>query len=514
MAKAQKVRLPFAWLGRYWTLAGLTLLTVIAAFFRFYQLTSLPPGLDETSARIGLQASHLNASNWLPPLDSTNGYAPLWVWLQAISVQLFGHSALALRIWPALLGVLAVLATWFWMRSWFGKQTAWIAALLVAISPWAVTIARNGIESALLPLLVPLTLWVGTRALRQPSIQQYTVLGAVLALDLLSGPIGVIMAAGVIAFGVWRCAKDRKLFSLPKQKAAGVGFIVAAIALLGYMVGTSLSAIKAMPQALNVVESFGALGQNFIKVLLMFNVRGDENYRHNLAGEPLLNAFVGIMMIAGLLVSISRLHQRLYQVLLALVGVLLLPAILSATNAPNSSWAVGALPLIFALAGIGTFYMLELWYKTFPINSAARTTGQVAIILLLVLSGLQAYTQYFRAWAGMAAVHAVYNEGAVQIAARLATDKPSNERYAVLPADQIPVVEYLAYDHRANYRAVTASKLESLPVANTKRSFYIAAASRDDAVKVLKLKFPGGVLRPQYSKFNQAEIYYTYEVSK
>src|ERR1039458_5125236 len=93
----------------------------------------------------------------------------------------------------------------------------------------------------------------------------------------------------------------------------------------------------------------------------------------------MLNAFVGTMMIAGLLVAISRLHKRAYRIVLTLALLMLIPAVLAPAGVPNSSWAVGTLPLIFALAGIGTGYMLELWYATFPINSAARATGQGAI---------------------------------------------------------------------------------------------------------------------------------------
>jgi len=157
--------------------------------------------------------------------------------------------------------------------------------------------------------------------------------------------------------------------------------------------------------------------------------------------------------------------------------------------------------------------MLELWYATFPINSAARATGQAAIILLLGLTLLQGYTQYFQAWAGSTAVYVAFNEGTVSMAGHLKTDKFVGERYIVASADQFPVVDYLDYGF-GGYRDITPADLVVLPVATASRQFYIATASRDDAVKTLKDKFPGGVLQPHYSAFNQVEIYYTYEVSK
>lgn len=513
MATKKTVVPPFAWLGRYWVPVGLALVTVVAGFFRFYRLNELPPGLDETSARLGLQALNLSPVSWLPTLSADTGYSPVWVWLQAASIHVFGHNALALRLWPALLGTLAVVATWLWLRDWFGKRVAWSGAFTMAVAPWAVTISRSGLDPSLITLLVPLTLWLSSRAQHTPSTLRYALLGSVLALDLLSGPLGWLLALAVALVAAWRLALAHQLLHGSKQRMTGAIIFALGAASLGYFIGRSFTAIKDMPQTLGLITTPAMLLQNLVKVLLMFNVHGDENYRHNLAGEPLLNVFVGLMMVTGLLVSLSRLHRLRYRVLLLLTLVLLIPPVLTLTGSPNASWAAGVLPLVFALVGIGTGYMLELWYATFPINSAARATGQAAIILLLALSLLQGYTQYFRAWAGSTAVYSAFNEGSVQMADHLKSDSFTGERYAVLPAELFPVIQYLSYGSKG-YRLLTPADLTALPVATANRQFYITAVSRDESVKVLKAKFPGGVLRPHYSSFNQLEIYYTYEVNK
>ncbi|HVQ44802.1 MAG TPA: glycosyltransferase family 39 protein [Candidatus Saccharimonadia bacterium] len=513
MTKPPAITPPFAWLGRYWTPVGLALITGTAAFFRFYQLGSLPPGLDETSARIGVQALQLDTTHGFPALNTANGYSALWVWLQAAAIGLFGHTALSLRLWAAVLGTLAVVATWLWLRDWFSPRIAWVGALTLAVSPWAVTLSRGGLESALPPVLIPLTLWLCGRVMRQPSLIAYAALGAALALNLLSGPIGWIFTLAIVGIAVVKSAKDHNLLKITRARLVGSSILALGLAVLAYLTATSFTNLKSAPHALGLVKTAGAFADNIVKVLLMFNVHGDENYRHNLAGEPLLNAFVGLMLIAGLLVSISRLHRQRYRILLLLAFVMLSPALLAGAGTPNASWAVGAMPFVFAFVGLGTSYMLELWYATFPINSAARATGQAAIILLLALSLLQGYTQYFRAWAGSTAVYVAYNEGTTQMATHLRTDKFNGERFVVVGADQVPVFEYLDHD-LANYRLLDTTALAGLPIATASREFYIATSTRDAAVKILKAKFPGGVLHPHYSGFNQIEIYYTYETTK
>src|SRR6266404_5148660 len=101
MAAQPKIRPPFVWLGRYSALVSVVGAVAIGAFFRFFQIQALPPGLYSGSAAIGLQAINLAEHGWLPGLNSANGYAPVWVWLQALSIKLLGNTELALRIWPA-----------------------------------------------------------------------------------------------------------------------------------------------------------------------------------------------------------------------------------------------------------------------------------------------------------------------------------------------------------------------------------------------------------------------------
>ncbi|GAC1600396.1 MAG: hypothetical protein NVS3B29_00810 [Candidatus Saccharimonadales bacterium] len=504
---------PFAWLGKYWFPVAFTLLMITAAYFRFYQLGELPPGLDEASARTGLDALAINPGHLLPALDAGNGYAPLWVWLQALAVAALGHTVLALRVWPAVLGTLAVAATWLWLRSWFNRPIAWIGAFVLAVSPWAVTISRSGLQTALLTLLVPLTLWLALRLSRQTSAGRAAAFAAVIIIDLLSGPLGWLLAAAVGIISLLQLIRRRPRIGFTQPRLIAAGILVLGGGLAAYLAAQSWTAIAAMPQALGVARTGSDFVHNLLRVALMFNVHGDENYRHNLAGEPMLNAFIGLMMVAGLLVALSRFFAVRYRALLALTLVMLAPAVLASGGVPNSSWAAGALPLLIGLSAIGTYYMLELWYATFPINSAARATGQAAIVLLLALTMVQGYTQYFGAWADSTAVHLAYNEGTVGIAKQLRASKFTGERYTVTSADQIAVITYLDHDLK-NYRSLQAADVAALPIATASRKFYIGAVQRDETAKTLKAKFPGGILRPHYSDFNQLEIYYTYETVK
>jgi hypothetical protein len=521
MAPRAKVRPPFAWLGAQTPLAGWLSVLAAAILFRFLQLNTLPPGLEEGGAKVGNQALALLEHGTIPALNADNGYSPLWVTLQALSVKLLGHNLLALRLWPALVGVLAVLTLWLWARAWFGLRIAWFAAFLLAITPWAVTLSRNGGPVALLPLLAPLTLWTGTLCWRRLTARRALGFGAALALDLLAGPAGWLLALATVGTAAFELQRKQRLMKFEPARLTGLAAAGLGLAALAYLVAVSLPAVRALPAVGGVSANLATLGTNIVRTLLMFNVpaAGDQNWIHNLAGEPLLNAFVGLMLVAGLLVSISRLHERRYRLLLLFTLVLLVPAFVSSVGTPNAAHAAAAMPLIFALAAVGISYMLELWYRTFPINSAARATGQAMVIVLLALSFFQGYTQYFRAWAGSSETYTAYNEGPTQISDRLRDQQThAKTRYGgqiivVATGDQQPVVSYLLHTD-AHYYLTDAAGVVAMPVTPGARQFWITDAARDEAVKAIKAKFPGGHLLPKYSDFNQNEIYYTYEVAK
>jgi hypothetical protein len=389
----------------------------------------------------------------------------------------------------------------------------WLAAFFLAVTPWSITLSRNGGPAAFIMFLTPLTLWAATWAYRRPSVKRVTLAAATIVLCLLSGPLGWLLAATVLVTGLIRLAQKHELTKLTRPQLLGAVGVIAGLAALAITVITSWQPLHNLPHSIGLVKSLGSLGDSAGRTLLMFNLHGDESFNHNFASQPLLNAFVGLMFVAGVLVSATRWPSRRYRLMLILTVVLLLPTVLSTVGAPNAARAVIAMPFVMVLAAIGTSYMLELWYMTFPINSAARGTGQSVMILLLILTLLQGYTQYFRAWAVSAETYLAYNEAATKAARYLHSHAFTGQRTVIATADELTVIKYLSQDG-SNYQPLEPKQLEALPVAPGAHQFIITAAARDDAAKTLSLKFPGGKLRPELSTFSQNEIYYTYEITK
>jgi hypothetical protein len=482
---------------------------------RFWKLDILPPGLTATEARLGESVIGFISYGHLPAFTSSNGYSPLMVLLETLPFKLLGATTWSLRLVPALLGVLSVLALWAWARSWFGPRIGWIAAFMLAVSPWAVTISRNASASALIPLLVPLTLWLVTLSYRRNTPTAWVLLGLVLGLDLLAGPLGWIMAALVVLAGSYWLASHRRLPKWSYGRGAAFVVVLVLAALTGYLVGRMPSGLTTLPAQLGLPAGTSAITTSVMSALLMFNVRGDGNFQHNLGGEPLLNVFVGLMFVAGILVAASRFGANRYRRLLLVFIAFLLPVALSVAGAPDAARAAGVLPITMVLAALGTSYLLQLWYSTFPINSAARVSGMSAVGLLLLLTAFQGYTQYFHAWAGSAETYAAFNEEAVQASTFVDNTVAAHadvNRFLVVSGDEMPVSAYLTTTKAA--KVISPEDLAVLPVTAGSYEFVLTATVRDKVAKALADKFPGGNLKPFYSNFNDSDIYYDYQVTK
>jgi len=131
-----------------------------------------------------------------------------------------------------------------------------------------------------------------------------------------------------------------------------------------------------------------------VKHVLMFNVRGDPNPRHNLPGEPMLDPFSGVLMVLGLGLCLWRWREPRSLLLLAWLGVMLLGGIFSRSDeSPHSLRAIGSLPAAYLLVVMALDGLVHWWRRRF--NTRYAMLGTLALLVLLVAIGAANYTTYF-----------------------------------------------------------------------------------------------------------------------
>jgi 4-amino-4-deoxy-L-arabinose transferase-like glycosyltransferase len=103
---------------------------------------------------------------------------PMAMWVQALSVKLFGFGSLQMLVPQALMGVGTVALTYDIVGRRFGRWPAFTAGAALALTPMTVAISRHNNPDALLVLLSVAAVWFVVRALEDGRTRWLVLAGA------------------------------------------------------------------------------------------------------------------------------------------------------------------------------------------------------------------------------------------------------------------------------------------------------------------------------------------------
>jgi len=150
---------------------------VLAGLLRFWQISAVPASLDWDEVGLGysaysiLQTGRDEYGKFLPfVLESFGDYKPaLYAYLIIPFILLFDLSVTAVRFPSAIMGLVAVAATYFLVFELFKRKgLALASAFFLAISPWHIQFSRVGFEANLGVTLNILTALFFLKGLKRP----------------------------------------------------------------------------------------------------------------------------------------------------------------------------------------------------------------------------------------------------------------------------------------------------------------------------------------------------------
>jgi hypothetical protein len=145
--------------------------------------------------------------------------------------------------------------------------------------------------------------------------------------------------------------------------------------------------------------------KQFEDTVQAFVYHGPHNPQLWLGRLPLLDAFLGFMLIAGILFYARHWRATRTRLLLGyfVLGVLLV----SLSGAVRLSAIV---PIVYLVAIGGVAYVLHFWLNVFPRNPLARGTGIAIVAAIIIFSCLYNVRQYFIAWPHNPEVVTIYQQ--------------------------------------------------------------------------------------------------------
>jgi len=388
-------------------------ITCLAAALRLYRLDALPPGLYHDEAYNGLDALALlhgeprplfhevweqvtfaGKVDTLPhgrfPLFFVGNYGrePLFYYLLALSLAVAGARPLAIRLVPALIGILVVPAVYWLARELLGgddaargRRVALLAALSVATWYWPVHFSRFGIRPMLLPLVAALTFASLLRGLRTGRRLAWAAGGFWLGLSFYTYTPARMLPLAVLGWLAVVAWVERDFLRRRWREWAIFVIIAAAVAaplaafLIRYPEWIWFRAQYVATDAVGVeVQSLGEmLAGNVGLISRGFFLVGEKHLRHNLPGRPMLDPVQAMWFLLGLFITVARVARGLtqdatrntqhtsrltfYVPLLVWLLVMLLPTYLT-SDAPHFGRAIGITPAVAVLMALG---MDGLW---------------------------------------------------------------------------------------------------------------------------------------------------------
>jgi len=403
--------------GRWWL--ALAIITMLAGALRLYAIGSLPPGLYHDEAYHGLDALGVLAGHRPLYFQANNGREPLFIYLVAVSVALLGRTPMAVRLPSALLGLLTVPASFLMARAMFGRRVGLLVAFVTATTFWHLNLSRVGFRAVALPLFIALALWQLWRGLKEGRRGPFLLAGAFYGLSFYTYLAARFTLFALLLFFAYLAWRHKDLLSWPGVLA----FVLVALLVaspLGIYALTHphsffgrLTQVSILNPAINQGDLPGTLARHIVGALGMFLRRGDFIPRHNLPYRPVFDPLMGLFFSLGLVISVIEARRRAEHafVLLWLV-VMLLPTIL-AEDCPHFLRGVGILPVVFVLPALG----LEAAWAF--LEERFRLLGQVALVLVLVLSLGWTSFDYFLRHASSEAVYYNFEAGAVELATEI-----------------------------------------------------------------------------------------------
>ncbi|MBI3638431.1 hypothetical protein HY227_01660 [Candidatus Wolfebacteria bacterium] len=329
---------------------------IIAAFFRFYNITQLPPGLYPDEA--------MNGNNALEALSPTghfkvfypenNGREGLFMNIQALSIYAFGNEPWALRVASSIFGILTVLGVYFLTKELFAKipnsqlpitneisneqnkksfgnwkleienseVIALLSAFFVATSFWHINFSRIGFRAIMAPFFAVWAFYFlllalnKIRSLNPKFYILYSILGGVfLGLGFHSYIAFRAMPALAIIIWILYWIKNKEGVARKKILLSAFYFMLSAIIMfapLGWYFLKNPKNFMGRTTQVSIMSS-GAplknLSLNVLKTAGMFFYKGDNNWRHNLADKPELFWLIEILFLIGIIISVRRLFS-------------------------------------------------------------------------------------------------------------------------------------------------------------------------------------------------------------
>jgi 4-amino-4-deoxy-L-arabinose transferase-like glycosyltransferase len=406
-------------------------LILLAAWLRFWQLHSIPPGLWFDEGHNAMDAVQiLDTQTWPIFFERNQGQEPLFKYLVAVSITLFGQTTYSVRVISAFLGILAIALMYRWGMLLFNSmlEVRWIALLGaagLAVSFIFLWTNRVGYRANSLVPFVLMTYCFFWQGWRSNKLHYYLLAGVSLGACYYTYtaarlfPLVFVLFVLVQTFLTW-----------PKERAqlrrAWTGLFITLIVSLIIAVPLGFFFIDHPAAFVERTEDVSfklngsgngmqEVGRHLLEAIRVFVDGGDPNWRHHLPERPAFDGLNIVGFYLGLWIVLRKYRSPVYLFLVVSLVAMWLPALL-AKPAFHTLRLLAMLPAYYLLVAIGLLETMNWLRIRFLAQVTKWQAGILAFLALLIFSGGISFYDYFYNWANRPEVYHAFDGSLVELA--------------------------------------------------------------------------------------------------
>lgn len=443
----------------------------------------------------------------------------------ALSIKIFGLTAVAVRIVSVVQGTLAVMALYLLAREAFGRPSAVFSACLLAALPWHVHFSRLGVLNVSDSLFSAAVLWLTYRALRKGRYIDYLLTGLVTGFSLytyVGSRLVVAMAIGVLAYTIIR--QRSYLVSHFRHLAVFVFafLIVAAPAIYSFATDVNQfmgrinqegllanNRLQQLSQEDGISESDFLSQQVQKSTTVFFAIPGPGQFFDT--PRPYLVWWAAVFLFLGMFYVFWNMTQVRYMML---VGWFWAPILIGGAltlDPPSHQRMLAAAPALALLVAIG------LWKLAQALQAILRIHRILFVSLCLLFVGVTVWQDLNFYFVGQFRTEHRFevqgNEFSYEVGRRAGTLGPDYR--LLLIGDPYIYAPFADFHYFTNldmtiddFNTVTPETIAALP--RDKGFFFAAIPSRVDELKLVQQHMPGGAWDVVQLHTQAGILYYAY----
>jgi 4-amino-4-deoxy-L-arabinose transferase-like glycosyltransferase len=365
----------------------LALILLLATILRIYRLSEVPLGLCLDEVMNGSLGRDVLNGRLEVYFEEGYGHEPLYHYLQALTIQLWGFNIVGIRLPSIPCGLALILLVWWLARKMFDPTTALVAAGGLAAGWWGVFYSRVGIRAITSPMLLTAGLigfWWGIQASDRRRWLAFGLGGLALGLSLYTYPAArvVVWLPLLIALHLLLFDRTRLLRRVWKPTLLyGVIAILVATPIVVYLATHREERVTQLAEPLQRlrqgdVSLVGSLTRDTL--LMPMGLKGDPRYLYNLSGRPIWEWPWATLFLGGFVLAIWRWRRPEYAALVMWFLLGLLPGMVT-PDAPNTIRTIAALPAVYLLASLPASALIR-WFRR-PFATVVISAAMTALIL-------------------------------------------------------------------------------------------------------------------------------------